>query len=225
MNDKLSSLETRRAAYLDFANRLIAAAVALTPETSMRVNCRNVGLNPDVLDVLAPYVTHANDGTNIPNPSAPNPWEDYLYAKLFGRYADDGQLTRLKRCLLSIPDVHTYTALIQDFTHETPVIPRPGRPEDTAAYELEVMRAKHELVADAYEFLSVQTRSTFIETGRSDIIDACNIDYTDLSAWNTRHIYVMDDLRRLPENQILSLPGMTCQLASEIYTWFRNHEA
>ena len=114
------------------------------------------------------------------------------------------QLIRLDRVLLSIPSCDCYEHLIETYAG-TPVAaePRPNRPNDNNPMESTENRPR-DLLNEASTFLRAPARKTFIETGKTDLIELVNqYGHTNEKRMNniletlfTANVFVTNDFKR-----------------------------
>lgn len=210
------------------ADLLAAIGVALANKTSLADACATVGMD----EGLARRIVHAVVKDGHPSPKSPKvtisetpvisralpAWLDAEIYRVLKDHPDpsfppgayDGTVPeradRVRQCLMSVPSWRDYAAFVEAYTGRKVKAFRPNRPDArSAAPSLDNVRddalTRVDRVAD---FLNHPSRVRYVKTGLSDLVP--NVSPDVLRLLNKCHVYVVDDLDRLTDNEILHLP-------------------
>lgn len=152
-------------------------------------------------------------------------WKKALLSEILGqdaiRSAEPGELDRmldrLDDALMSIPRFDDYQVLVGRFAGRRPAEYRPGR-NDAAQIRENIDRTCDEMVQEAMAWLKQSARKEYVRTGLTDLTNVLPPDV--IKTMNRMRIYVMADITRLTDDEIMSVPSggrMKLALMSRLY--------
>lgn len=208
-----------RMALAAFTARFVTA-LAASGTIGLGAACVEAGLDFERLGPILPELAAIADEAGRqqkPQESDHPRWMYGLLKDVTGDLPEDAgmlehRLDRLHDCIMAIPSYDDYAALMERYAGSSPDGPRPGRQDDVPSGTPD---DKTDRTCRALKFLKYPARLEYIMSGTTDL-DAC-MPLDVVAYLHYVQVHVKDDLGRINDNVVLSLPGVTPRIVAKIY--------